>query len=177
MVLYHRNWLKRHLNDIIYQVQLGTYCMTIMLNVTLRRLRMRHRLERGVITGCTISVILFTIVFNMLIKSTEVECRGPLMKTGVRQPPIRAYIDDLTVTTASVTGCRWLLRGLVRSVSLARMQFKPAKSWSLVIKRGVVVDRFCFGFYNPYSEGETSEKSRKAEQLQHEGHFGHREPY
>ena len=80
----------------------------------------------------------------MLNKSAEVECRGPLMKTGVYQPPIRAYIDDLTVTTASVTGCRWLFRGLESSVSLARMRFKPAKSRSLVIKRGIVVDKFRF---------------------------------
>ena len=72
------------------------------------------------------------------------ECQGLLIKTGVRQPPIRAYIDDLRVTTAMVSGCRWLLRGLERSVLWARMQFKPAKSRSLVIKRGVVVDRFRF---------------------------------
>ena len=39
------------------------------------------------------------------------------MKTGMRQPPIKAYIDDLMVTTALVTGGRWLLRGLERSVS------------------------------------------------------------
>ena len=44
----------------------------------------RPRLERGIITGCTISVILFTIMFNMLIKSAKVECWGPLMKTDGR---------------------------------------------------------------------------------------------
>ena len=55
-----------------------------------------HRLERDVITGCSVLMILFTITF-MLIKSAEVECRGPLMKAAVRQPPIMAYIDNLTV--------------------------------------------------------------------------------
>ena len=75
-----------------------------------------HQLEWGLITGCTISVILFTIAFNM-IKSAKVAYRGPLMKTGVRQPPIMAYIDNLIVTIDSVTGCRWLLEGLERSVS------------------------------------------------------------
>ena len=62
----------------------------------------------------------------------------------MRQPLIRTYIDDLIVCTTLVTGCRWLLRGLERSVSWARMGFKPTKSRSLMIKRGVMVDRFCF---------------------------------
>ncbi|KAI4881119.1 hypothetical protein NFI96_020517, partial [Prochilodus magdalenae] len=37
---------------------------------------------------------------NMLVKSAEVECRGPLSRSGTRQPPIRAFMDDLTDTTA-----------------------------------------------------------------------------
>lgn len=46
-----------------------------------------HRLEKGIITGCTISVTLFALAMNMLVKSAEVECRGPLTKSGIRQPP------------------------------------------------------------------------------------------
>ena len=64
-----------------------------------------HRLEKGIITGCTISASLFTLATNMIAKSAEKECRGPITKSGIRPPPIRAYMDDLTVTTASVTGC------------------------------------------------------------------------
>lgn len=58
---------------------------------------------------CTVLVILFALAMNMLIKSTEGECRGPLTRTGVWQPPIRAFMDGLTVTTTSVPGCRWIL--------------------------------------------------------------------
>ncbi len=36
-----------------------------------------HRLEKGTITGCTISVPLFSLALNMIVKSAEVECRGP----------------------------------------------------------------------------------------------------
>ena len=36
-----------------------------------------HRLEREIITGCTISATLFSLAMNMIIKSAEVECRGP----------------------------------------------------------------------------------------------------
>lgn len=47
-----------------------------------------HRLEKGIITGCTISVILFALAMNMIVKSAEVECQGPMATSGVRQPPI-----------------------------------------------------------------------------------------
>lgn len=36
-----------------------------------------HKLEKGIITGCMISVILFALAMNMLVKSAEVQCRGP----------------------------------------------------------------------------------------------------
>ncbi|XP_053183947.1 LOW QUALITY PROTEIN: uncharacterized protein LOC128367182 [Scomber japonicus] len=103
-----------------------------------------HRLEKGIITGCTISVILFALAMNMLVKAAETECRGPLSKSGIRQPPIRAFMDDLSVTTTSVPGCRWILQGLVKLISWARMSFKPTKSRSMVLKRGKVVDKFRF---------------------------------
>jgi len=66
-----------------------------------------HRLQKGIITGCTISVVLFALAMSMLVKTAEV---GPLSRSGIHQPPIRAYMDDLTVTSTSVTGCRWLLK-------------------------------------------------------------------
>ncbi len=103
-----------------------------------------HRIGKGIITGCTISVILIALAMNMVVKSAEVECRGPLTKSGIRQPPIRAYMDDLTITTTSVPGSRWILQGLERVITWARMSFKPSKSRSMVLKKGKVVDKFCF---------------------------------
>ncbi|KAL1270905.1 hypothetical protein QQF64_029921 [Cirrhinus molitorella] len=64
----------------------------------------------------------------MVVKSAEVECRGPLTKSGLRQPPIRAYMDDLTITTTSVPGSRWILQGLERLITWASISFKPSKS-------------------------------------------------
>ncbi|KAI8506911.1 hypothetical protein Bbelb_153500 [Branchiostoma belcheri] len=103
-----------------------------------------QRLEKGIITGCTISVPLFALAMNMLVKSAEEGCPGPMSKSGTRQPPIRAFMDDLTVMAESVPVCRWLLQGLERLITWARMSFKPAKSRSLVLKRGKVADRFRF---------------------------------
>lgn len=37
-----------------------------------------HRMEVGIITGCTISVTLYALAMNMLAKEAETECRGPL---------------------------------------------------------------------------------------------------
>ncbi|TWW62214.1 hypothetical protein D4764_04G0008610 [Takifugu flavidus] len=55
-----------------------------------------------------------------------------------------AYMDDLTVTTTSVPGCRWILQGLERLILWAKMSFKPTKSRSMVLKKGKVVDKFRF---------------------------------
>lgn len=52
-----------------------------------------HRFEKGLITGCSVSVTLFAFTMNMVVKAAEVECRGPITSSGVRQPSIRAYMD------------------------------------------------------------------------------------
>ncbi|XP_028310814.1 uncharacterized protein LOC114468234 [Gouania willdenowi] len=103
-----------------------------------------HKVEIGIFTGCTISVTLFSLAMNMLIKSVEPECRGPLSKSRQRQPPIRAFMDDLTVMTESVSGCRWILKGLEKVMDWTRMRFKPAKSRSMVLRKGKVKDKFRF---------------------------------
>jgi len=53
-------------------------------------------------------------------------------------------MDDLTVTTTAVPGARWILQGLERLMSWARMSFKPTKSRSLVLRKGKVTDKFRF---------------------------------
>lgn len=44
-------------------------------------------------------------------------------------------MDDLTITTKSVPGARWILKGQERLIRWARMSFKPAKSRSVVLKK------------------------------------------
>ncbi len=101
-------------------------------------------MEKSIFTGCTISVILFVLAMDMVGKAAEVECRGQLYKSGVRQPTMRAYMDDLTVQTSSAPGSRWILQGLERLIKWARMSFKSAKSRSLVLKKGKVTDKLRF---------------------------------
>lgn len=40
-------------------------------------------LGKGIITGCTISVILFALAINMVVKTAEVECRRPVSRSGI----------------------------------------------------------------------------------------------
>lgn len=103
-----------------------------------------HQHDVGIITMCTISVALFSLAMKKLVKAAEPECRGTPSKWGVRQPPIRAFMDDLTVTTTAVPGAWWILQGLERIMAWARMSFKPAKSRSLVLKNGRVRDKLHF---------------------------------
>ena len=91
-----------------------------------------------------LSAALFSLAINMIVKSAEIVCRGPMMKTGVRQPSIRAYMDDLTVTTTSVMGSRWILRSLEKLIAWVRMKFKSAKSRSFVLKKERTADKFRF---------------------------------
>ena len=53
-----------------------------------------HTLEKGTITGCTMSAVLFLLAMNMLMKIAEVECRGPLSNLGVRQHSIITNMND-----------------------------------------------------------------------------------
>lgn len=82
---------------------------------------------------------MIALAMNLVVQSAEVECRGTLTETGVRQPPVRAFMNRLTVTTTSVTGSRWILWSLEKLIAWARMSFKPTQSRSQVLKRRKVV--------------------------------------
>ena len=103
-----------------------------------------YNLKRCIITGCTISSTLFTLAMNLLIKTAELECKGPVTRSGERQTPIRAYMDDMTITTTSTIGARWVLKGIGKLVTWARMSFNALKSWSLVLKKGIAMEKECF---------------------------------
>lgn len=82
----------------------------------------------------------------MLVKSAEVQCRGPLTKSAIQQPSIRAFMEDLTLTTPNVPGSRQILKGLEELNTWSRMTFKPVESRFLVLKKGKVTNKFHFTF-------------------------------
>ena len=57
-----------------------------------------QRLEVGIAGGCTISVILFVLVMEMLLKACE--CGGTKMLT-----PLRSFMDDIIPSVGEMRGC------------------------------------------------------------------------
>jgi len=99
-------------------------------------------LEKGIVTGCTISVILFIMGMNMIIKTAERESRGPKTNSGIHLPSNRGFMDDMTITTETHIQTRWILKALDETVTWARMRFKPAKSRCLVVRNGKVTNKY-----------------------------------
>ncbi len=60
---------------------------------------------------------------NLLIKASGKESRGAIMESGIRQPPIRGFMDDQTITTPSHVQARWILKAL-------DMDSYPYHQWS-----------------------------------------------
>ncbi|XP_019639899.1 PREDICTED: uncharacterized protein LOC109481744 [Branchiostoma belcheri] len=100
-----------------------------------------QRLERGIVTGCTISVTLFIAAMNLVIKPATEQSRGPMTRAGLRQPPLKAFMDDLTITTESVLSARWMLKSLDKTATWARLKFKARKCRKLVMRKGKLSDR------------------------------------
>lgn len=98
--------------------------------------------EKRIVTGCTISPILFVRGINLIISAGIIKSRGPKTAAGSQQPAIRAFMDDLTVITPTHVQARWVLAELERMATWAKMIFKPKKSRSLVIQKGKATERF-----------------------------------
>ena len=98
--------------------------------------------EKGIVTGCTISSILFAMGMNLIITAVSTKSRGPRTAAGSQQPAIRAFMDDLTVITPTHVQARWVLAELDRMATWAKMIFKPKKSRCLVIQKGKTTERF-----------------------------------
>lgn len=95
--------------------------------------------------GVETSSLIITINFSMRVSSGAITSSWHKVEIGIiSQPPIRAFMDDLTVMTESNPGCRRILKGLKKLVGLARNHFKPIKSRLMVMRKGEVEDKFRF---------------------------------
>ena len=90
-------------------------------------------MEKEIVTGCAISVILFVMGMNLIIKASEREAKGPKTESGIRMPTTRGYMDDLTITVEKPVQARWVLTDLDREATSTRMCFKPKKSRRLTL--------------------------------------------
>lgn len=105
-----------HLSATVKQLILDYYMFSAWES-RLKQQNQSNRHEAGISTGCTISVMLFALAMNMLLKLDE--------------PQIHTFMNDLTVTIESLLTAKCILRGLEKLIRGTRMCFKP-------------VVRFCF---------------------------------
>ena len=90
-----------------------------------------HRLEVGIGAGCTISVIWFVLVMEMILRSAE--CSEELVK--IRSPK-KAFMDDVTLLTENQEMMKKVLKRLDDLITWSRMRFKAKKSRSLTFVKG-----------------------------------------
>ena len=97
-----------------------------------------QKLEKGIVTGCTLSVILFALSMTWLLRTTKEETKGPRMESGAVQCNARLYMDDIQTSTETAVQTKYLLERLGTILSSARLTVKATKSRSLVIYKGRV---------------------------------------
>ena len=81
-----------------------------------------HRLEVGIAAGCTISVIWFILVMEMLLRSTD--CSEETAKV---RAPKKAFMDDVTLLTRETETMQKVLNQLNELITWSRMKFKAKK--------------------------------------------------
>lgn len=90
-----------------------------------------HRLEIGIAAGCTISVIWFILVMEMILRSTDFSEE----EAKVRAPK-KAFMDDITLLTRDADTMQCVLSRLDELITWSRMKFKAQKSRSLTFQKG-----------------------------------------
>ena len=85
-------------------------------------------LQTGIPTGCTISPILFNMGMNLLISTAEGVTRGPTLESGIVQPVLQVFMDDITITYVTHVQARKVLETLDSIATWAQMLFTARKS-------------------------------------------------
>ena len=89
--------------------------------------------QKGIISGCTLSVVLFAVTMSWLIASVKQETKGPKTSSGQRQCNSRMFMDDITTTTETVPQTKHLLKKVIEILNLAGLTVKFVKCRALVI--------------------------------------------
>ena len=90
-----------------------------------------QRLEKGIAAGCTISVVLFILVMEMILKLADIE-------VVVMKPTLKAFMVDMAVLAKCEQDTNRVLRRLDELITWTRMKFKAKKSRSCTIIKGKV---------------------------------------
>ena len=100
-----------------------------------------QKVEQGIITGCTLSVILFALAMTLLVASCKKETKGPKTETGQRQENSRLFMDDIATTTETLVQTKHLLENMSGKLDGAGLSLRLDKCRSLVIVKGEVSNK------------------------------------
>ena len=130
-----------HVNERMLEL-IDSYYNEAKIRFTTKQFRTEwQNLEKGIITGCTLSVVLFTLTMTWLVKSAEKETKGPITDSGQQQKNSRLFMDDLNTTTETTVQTKYLLNKLAVIFNWAGLGFKDVKCRALVIIKGIVERR------------------------------------
>ena len=132
---------RAHVPEDVQEIVKSYYNMVEIRFTTKNFTTQWQRVEKGIVTGCTLSVILFATSMTMLLSSTKRETKGPVTVSGQQQENARLYMDDVSTTARSITQTHHLLEEISRFFSWARLTVKPEKCRVLVIEKGVAVNK------------------------------------
>ena len=97
-----------------------------------------QQLEVGIMAGCTISPLAFTMAMEIIIRASKWVVGGERLQGGLRLPPIRAYMNGMMTMMPTAPCTSRLLDKLNSNLQWARMKVKPSKSRSISIVKGKV---------------------------------------
>ena len=93
-------------------------------------------LEMGIPMGCSISPLLFVLAMEMVLRGAEDAGEGVALAPNQVIPPMRAYMDDVTILSEDEANTKAVLNRLQELIGWARMKFKAKKSRSLTLSGG-----------------------------------------
>lgn len=93
-------------------------------------------LEIGIMAGCTISTLTFTMAMELIIRASK------WVVGGERLPPIQAYMDDIITLTTTVPCTKKLLEKFHQNIKWVRMKIKTSKCRRQIVRGQIAAQRF-----------------------------------
>ncbi len=87
-----------------------------------------HQLEKGIAMGCSISLILFTAAFKVILIGGRQMVRGVRSQSGQRLTALWSYMDNVASLLQTVHCTVRLLKRFEELLGWARMRIKPSES-------------------------------------------------
>ncbi|GFN83882.1 reverse transcriptase [Plakobranchus ocellatus] len=101
-------------------------------------------LEVGIAMGCTVSPILFVLAMEVILRAVEGSVSPEDLRGGCIMPPLKAFVDDITILCSKKNETRRMLNRLDALMNWNRMSFKPKKFRSVSIRKGKVDEYVCY---------------------------------